>query len=242
MIETKEQIGGQQLDKDEIFRFACGPDLKCFNTCCRNKHLPLWPYDVLRLRRALDLPSFEILETYAELDFDPNTGWPSLRLRLNKDGYCPLVTPAGCRVYPHRPAACRLYPLVRAAAPGRADEASEVIFLRQETKGCLGWDQDREHTSTTWVADQELEEYNQANDQLLPLFFHPKRRSRLQLSPQQIHAVIAALYNPDVFRQMVEQPEFRKKYGPARVDQALASDEGLMILGRDFLLDQLFGD
>lgn len=242
MLETKEEMGGQQLSHDEIFRFACGPELRCFNTCCRNKHLPLWPYDVLRLRRALDLPSYEILETYAELEFDPHSGWPSLRLRLNQDGYCPLVTPEGCRVYPHRPAACRLFPLVRAAAPGQSAEAPEVLFLRQETKGCLGWEQDREHTCGTWVADQELEQYNLANDQLLPLFFHTKRPKRMQLDPKQIHGVIAALYNLDVFRPMAAQPEFRKKHGTARVEKALKSDEELLLLGRDFLLDELFGE
>ena len=241
VLETKEQMGGQQLSAEETFNFACGPNLACFNTCCRNKNLPLWPYDLLRLRRALDLPSYEILETYGELEFDPQSGWPALRLRLNQDGYCPLVTPGGCRVYEHRPAACRLFPLVRAAAPGQAQAGPEVIFLRQETKGCLGWDQDRAHTCGTWVDDQELEPYNQANDQLLPLLFHPKRQSRLQLDPRQIHGIIAALYNLDVFKQMVTQPDFRKKYGASRVEQALASDEELLILGRDFLMDQLFG-
>lgn len=241
MIEKKEDIGGTAVAPGERFCFACRPGLSCFNTCCRDKRLPLWPYDLLRLRLALDLSSPEILDRYVELEFDPGSGWPALRLRLDEQGRCPFVTDQGCRVYPHRPAACRIYPLARAAAPSQTGALPDVVFLKQETTGCLGWDQSDAHTTDSWTEDQELGPYHEANDQLLPLFFHPNRQGRVALSPQQIHAVIAALYNLDIFKKMVEQGALDKVFDGKRIKAGLASDLDLLILGRDFLIEKLFG-
>lgn len=241
MIESKDKLGGEKILPGRTFHFACGPDLACFNSCCKNKRLPLWPYDLLRLRRGLGLTSDRILESLVELEMDPNSGWPALRIKLDEQGGCPFVSPEGCRVYEHRPACCRIFPLARAAAPSSAGGAPEVVFLKQETTGCLGWDQSREHTVETWSGDQELEAYHLYNDRLLPLFFHPKRRGRLKLTPPQIHAVIAALYNLDVFRKMVDQPGFRKRFDPERIERSLTDDEELLQVGADFLAAELFG-
>lgn len=242
MIETQADMGGQPLSLDQSFCFACHPGLECFNSCCRNKRLPLWPYDVLRLRRGLELDSAQVLERYAELEFDPRSGWPSLRLRLDGEGRCPLLTPEGCGVYSHRPAACRIYPLAWAAKPAAEGKPPQELFVRQETKGCLGWEENKEHTPAAWVADQGLEPYLEANAALLSLFFHPKRQGRLKLSQPQTHAVIAALYNLDVFRQAAAQAGFAQKAGLEleRVSQALKSDEELLSLGRDWLAARLF--
>lgn len=241
MIETKEDVGGIKIEENEIFNFACKPELACFNTCCRFKRLPLWPYDVLRLRRALDLPSYAVLEKYAELEFDPKSGWPALRLKLDEEGKCPFVSEDGCRVYNHRPAACRVYPLARAVRRGRLDEPLEVVYLRQETENCLGWDQDVSHTTESWTEDQELAEYDQATDRMTDLFFHPKRKGKMELTPQQTHAVIAALYNIDIFRRMITTPEVRRLFEPGDIDAALESDESLLFLGKEFLMKTLFG-
>lgn len=242
MIETQADIGGQCLAQEENFCFACHPGLGCFNSCCRNKRLPLWPYDVLRLRRGLEMDSTQVLERYAELEFDPRSGWPSLRLRLDDEGRCPLLTPQGCGAYPHRPAACRIYPLAWAAKPAAEGKPPEELFVRQETKGCLGWEESKEHTPAAWVADQELEPYLEANATLLGLFFHPKRQGRLKLNQQQTHAVIAALYNLDVFRQIAGQPGFAASAGleQDRLEKALEHDEALLELGRDWLAARLF--
>lgn len=238
MIETEREMGGRRLAPGERFGFACGPGLECFNSCCRDKRLPLWPYDVLRLRRGLGLPSARVLADYALLEFDPRSGWPALRLRLDQGGRCPLLGPEGCRVYQHRPCACRVYPLAWAQAPDGRE-----VFLRQQTKGCLGWEQEREHTVESWVEDQGLAPYLEANRRFLGLWFHPGRRGRLELNPTQTHAVVAALYNLDVFRRMLEQPATLEGTGiPApRVERAREEEEELLLLGRDWLALRLFG-
>lgn len=239
MIETEEQLAGQRLGPGEVFNFACHPGLACFNTCCANKRLPVLPYDLLRLRLGLGLASQEVLERYLELDLDPVSGWPVLRLKLDQEGCCPLVGASGCTVYPHRPAACRVYPLARAVAPG---PPLREMFLRQEAPACLGWQADRPLSVADWVADQGLAPYQEANDALLGLFLHPQRRGRLEFQPAQVHAVILALYNLDLFRDLARRPDFGARFGfsPQRVRQALASDQDLLWLGRDWLEKQLF--
>lgn len=244
MIESEQALAGEKLAPGEEFNFQCSPELACFNTCCWNKRLPLYPYDMLRLRLGMNLPSQEILARVVELEFDPVSGWPALRLKLTDEGACPLLTPEGCSVYEHRPAACRIYPLGRAAQPGVGGGPARVIYLRQHTKGCLGWDQPRTHKVADWIRDQGLEPYNRANDSAMELFLHPGRKGRLKLSEPQIHAVIAALYNLDVFRKNACEPGFARRFG---LDEALAGravhdDDALLELGQRWLTAQLFGE
>ena len=242
MIEKK--LKGVQIAQGETFRFACRPGLSCFNTCCRDKRLPLYPYDVLRLRRALGRPSQKILADFAELEFDPVSGWPALRLRLDDRGRCPFVGGEGCAVYAHRPAACRIYPLTRAAKPGVAGSGPLVVHLRLETTGCLGWQEKTVRTLASWEEEQGLTEYHRANDRLMELLLHPRRTGRLKLNQAQTHAVIAALYNLDVFRQNIALKGFGEKFGfsDADIAGAGASDEDLLVLGEKWLCKVLFAN
>ncbi len=243
MIESEETLRGQRLDPEAIFHFHCHRGLECFNSCCRDKRLLLLPYDVLRLRRALAVTSSELLERHVLMEEDPLSGWPALRIKLRPDRSCPFVGPQGCTVYEHRPACCRLYPLTRAIAPQPAGPP-RVVFLKQADAGCRGWGQDRELTCRSWQAEQGLAPYVEANDRLLGLLLHPRRRGRMRLTPRQTHAVILALYNLDVFRRLAADPAFVRRYdlAPERVDAAVARDEELLALGQDWLCQVLFGD
>ncbi|MBU4276221.1 MAG: YkgJ family cysteine cluster protein [Proteobacteria bacterium] len=243
MIESGGGLGGRRLAPGEPFRFACRPGLACFNTCCRDKRLPLLPYDFLRLRRALELPAVQVLTDYVELEADPVSGWPALRIKLTDQGVCPFVTDEGCSVYPHRPTCCRVYPLARAVRPGGPGREPREIFLRQETPGCLGWDQPEELDAAAWVEQQGLAEYQAANNYCLRLFMHPARRGEVSLDDRQTHAFISALYNLEAFRPLVESPGFGDRFGfdRERVDLALADEEELLKLGVDWLAGVLFG-
>lgn len=243
MIETMEDIGGQVLPKEKTFCFECRPDLACFGSCCRDKRLPLMPYDAIRLRRALGLASDDLLAHHIELETDPRSGWPALRIRLTDSGRCPFLGDAGCTVYPDRPTCCRIYPVVRAVKARGRRAAPQEIFMRQETTTCLGWDQDQALTPAQWIEDQDLTEYFRYNDALIGLVMHPKRRGKLDLAPRQVHAFIAALYNQDIFKRLVREPGFAERFGfsAKQMNRALSSDEDLMLLGRDWLIVQLFG-
>jgi Fe-S-cluster containining protein len=240
MIERGEELRGRRLAQGEIFRFRCRPGLSCFNSCCRDKRLGLYPYDLLRLRRALSLTAAEVLERHVELELDPESGWPAPRLRLLEDGRCPFVTPQGCGVYPHRPTCCRIFPLTRAVARGGGEE----LYLAEEHPGCLGWREPHELTVQGWIEEQGLAAYQRANNRASAFFLHPRRRRPMALSERQLHGVLMALYNLEVFAELVARADFAPRFGlpRERTELALASDEALLELGLDWLTSQFFGD
>ncbi|MCB2188177.1 MAG: YkgJ family cysteine cluster protein [Deltaproteobacteria bacterium] len=243
MIETLEEMGGSRLAPHQELGFTCRPGLACFGACCRDKRLPLWPYDSLRLGRALGLAAEEFLATWAELEEDPRSGWPALRIKLTPEGICPFLGEDGCRVYADRPACCRIYPLAWAVAAGEPDGEPRQVYLRVAAPGCLGWDQAAGPTVAEWVAGQGLLPFQAANLRLLGLLMHPARRGRVRLTPPQTHAYLAALYNPAAFRPLVADPAFAARFGlpTERVARALADDEELIHLGQDWLAGQFFG-
>jgi uncharacterized protein len=243
MIETDGDLSGRRLRSDEALPFRCHPGLACFNSCCRDKRLTLLPYDVLRLARGLGRPSHELLAEHAVLEIEPGSGWPTLRLALQEDGRCPFVRDSGCGVYPHRPTCCRIYPLARAVSVDGAGEAKDFFVAPPSSATCLGFGEKSALTVEGWAQDQGLGPYRTANDRAAKLFLHPRRPRPLSLSPEQVHAVVLALYNLDVFRRSVEGPGFARRFGlaEAAVARALASDEALLELGQDWLAAQLFG-
>lgn len=241
MIESEEQLEGERLAPGEAFSFSCHPGLSCFNTCCRDKRLPLLPYDVLRLRRGLSLSSEQVLQRYAVMELDPGSGWPALRLGLDEAGRCPLLGPGGCTVYGHRPTCCRIYPLARAVR--QRGDGVEELFLRGETSGCQGWDQPHQLTVERWQEEQGLAEYQRANNRLLSFLLHPRAGRPMELDPRQLQGVIMGLYNLDVFRQLAARDDFAGRFQlePEDVQRALATDEALLELAQRWLTTQFFG-
>jgi hypothetical protein len=53
------------------FRFACHPQVPCFNECCRKLTLVLTPYDVLRLKNRLEISAGEFVDQYCEVEPGP---------------------------------------------------------------------------------------------------------------------------------------------------------------------------
>jgi Fe-S-cluster containining protein len=242
MIETEGELSGRRLSPGELLPFRCHPGLACFNSCCRDKRLTLLPYDVLRLARGLGRTSGELLAEHAELEIEASSGWPTLRIRLEADGRCPFVGETGCGVYRDRPTCCRIYPLARAVRLEGAGEISELFVVAETGGRCLGFDAPDGHTVEDWTRGQGLDEYRAANNRIAKLFLHPRRPRPLSLSADELHAVVMALYNMDVFREYVARPGFAARSGleSARVTRALASDEALLELGQDWLAAQLF--
>jgi uncharacterized protein len=243
MIGSEGQLTGRRLQPDEEFHFHCRPDLACFNSCCRDKRLTLFPYDVLRLKRALGISSEIFLAERAELELDPESGWPLLRIRLAEEGRCPFVTESGCAVYAERPTCCRIFPLARAVAAGADGATLREVFLASEAPSCLGWREPEAQTITirSWIEEQGLEDYQQANNTFQRILLHPNRPRTTLLSPRQVHAVILAQYNLDVFCETASKPGFAERFGLSENDVAedLGSDEALLRLGTRWLEGQL---
>ena len=68
----------QPLDADGSFRFHCHPGVPCFTECCRELELGLTPYDVLRLKQALDLNSRQFFEHYGIIEFNQDDLYPKV--------------------------------------------------------------------------------------------------------------------------------------------------------------------
>ncbi|MGK2952105.1 MAG: YkgJ family cysteine cluster protein, partial [Thiobacillus sp.] len=116
MIEDSPFAGSPvkpiMLTEDATLQFRCHRDVKCWNACCSNIDIPLTPYDILRLKKRLDMSSGEFLNQYSvpfEMDKD---GMPGVKLKPVEGGTaCLFMTPEGCGVYEDRPTACRYYPV-----------------------------------------------------------------------------------------------------------------------------------
>jgi len=244
MFLDSEPAVESRLKGADTFSFQCRPDLACFNSCCRGKHLPLSPYDVLRLKRALRLHSDEFLSRYAVYRMDPASGFPivSLKMSENREQICPFVTGEGCSVYPDRPTVCRLFPLGRSSR--RADGVSlpDAVFYVLDAPGCLGIKEEKLWHVKEWEANQGLGPFLDMDDKMLGIFFHPRRKPGRVLTDRQLQMIFVAAYNLDVFREFVFKSDFLKRY-PTDLQtrkRIQRDDESLLQLGLDYLEKSLF--
>ncbi|MCD6305908.1 MAG: YkgJ family cysteine cluster protein [Deltaproteobacteria bacterium] len=233
----------KRLSLSDTFAFSCHSGLSCFNQCCRNKYLPLTPYDVLRMRKALGLHSDKFLERYAVYGLDPASGFPILSIRMDDaDGRCPFLSPKGCSIYQDRPMACRLYPLGRSCRPGRNGTSSEVFFHLLDTPHCQGIKEDRVRTVAAWQEEQGLLPYLEVNDRMLGLLFHPKRDRALPLTERQQQKVLVACYNIDVFKEFIVKTGWPRSpdNGNGPLGSVMENDSALLAYGFAYLDQALF--
>ena len=207
------------LTREDRFQFACGPDVECFNACCRDLNQFLTPYDIFRLKTRLKLRSGEFLRRYTVEHLGPQTGLPVVSLKAipGEDLRCPFVADAGCGVYEDRPSSCRTYPLARAITRSReTGEVTEHFILMCENH-CHGHQQPHTQTVGEWIENQHLDEYNRFNDMLMGVIslknqFHP---APLDLREQRMFHL--ALYDLDGFRHHLEEGNYDEKHPLGKV-------------------------
>ena len=200
------------IDRHDRFGFRCGPDVPCFNACCRDLDLLLNPYDVLRLRRALTLASRAFIYKYCEPAV-LKANFPAVRLVMNDDGSrsCPFVRPAGCIVYGHRPAACRMYPLGRGASRKSDGGVAEVFVVVRESL-CRGFENDQTWTPESWQIAEGVRAYNAMSDRYMKLISHREAR-RGPLDRQEQNTVFQTLYQPDYWAGVLSTGEIFASMG-----------------------------
>lgn len=203
-----------RLSLDDTFRFACGPDVPCFTECCGKLDLLLTPYDVLRLRRRLRIPSARFLDDHTITRWRTSHGFPEIMMRMDKqaDKKCPFVTREGCSVYEDRPGACRIYPLGRAATKNPLDGSAKEFYFTVREDHCKGFEQSRDWTVGEWIEDQGIEEYNRFNDLLMDFYLLGKSRRNIPIGPQHMQMFIMACYNTERFRAFIFESGFLKKF------------------------------
>jgi len=228
------------------FTFACHPGVACFNQCCRKLELWLTPYDVLRLKRRLQLTSEEFIERFADVKPGQN-GWPMPLLLMRVDEAertCPFLGDQGCTVYEDRPGACRTYPLGRATKGGRDGGPSEEGFFLVREEHCRGFATGRPWQPAQWIADQGLETYNAVNDQFLPIVTRQAPDANPQVIAQKMRMFFMACYDLEAFRKFVQNTRFAQLFlvPDLRLELAAGNDLELLRLGFDWLRFAIFGD
>ena len=71
------------LSLNDTFKFSCSKKVPCFNECCRDLNQFLFPYDILRMKNRLGLPSNLFLEQYTSQHTGPETGLPVITFKTD---------------------------------------------------------------------------------------------------------------------------------------------------------------
>ena len=100
--EEIDQIPGEKIEGVQRFSFQCRPGLACFNRCCRNLNLYLYPFDVLQLKHALGITADAFLEQYVDVVMRKDNFFPEVLLRMSDDeeGACIFSDSSGCHPLP----------------------------------------------------------------------------------------------------------------------------------------------
>jgi Fe-S-cluster containining protein len=88
-----------RLTRSSPYAYACG----ACSRCCRDKVIPVNPYEVARLAAARSVSTSRFLAECTD----------GVALKRREDGTCIFLGTGGCTVHADRPLVCRLYPLGR---------------------------------------------------------------------------------------------------------------------------------
>jgi len=200
------------------FSFLCHPGVSCFTVCCQDVDLDLYPYDIIRLKQALQIDSETFIRNYTEMKQGGNPYFPTLRFRLapNDNGktVCPFLTEAGCTVYKDRPTACRTYPLERAVDRSSMGGRPEEFYFLTSHPYCHGHQEDHQYTVKRWVRNQRLDDYNLMNDlwaEVDTMFAaNPWKGEGVGGEKQQLAFLVC--YNIDGFRQFCRTHKLLERF------------------------------
>ncbi|MBF0179285.1 MAG: YkgJ family cysteine cluster protein [Magnetococcales bacterium] len=244
--EVRNILHPVKMGTTDRFCFRCHPEIDCFNACCSQIEIILTPYDILRLRRRLNLTAEAFLFEYATPYTLAKGQLPVPLMRMHEEtGKCPFNTPEGCSVYSDRPVACRYYPIGLALMREENASATDEFFYLIKESFCHGHQESRSWTIGEWRADQGSDGYDARNQGWMELIL--KRRSAgdgVSTSVQMSEFFYMASTNPDAFRRFVFESSFLQRY---TVDQEtltrlVEDDEAMIDFACDWLKTVLFGD
>ncbi|MFZ5631275.1 MAG: YkgJ family cysteine cluster protein [Bacillota bacterium] len=208
MVINSENPGAEfSFDAGSKFKFDCHGGLSCFGQCCRDINIFLTPFDVIRLKRKLNMSSAEFLKLYTEELKPPQLKFPVRYLKMNDDDQlkCPFLTSRGCAVYQERPWSCRMAP-VDIAGPGKF----RFSFNRAK---CLGLNEDREWTVRSWMESQDMGVYDtvEAVFKEIPALVGFTGQEALDKRIVQLFSMVC--YDIDTFRDFILRNKFLVREG-----------------------------
>jgi len=232
---------------DGKFKFKCHKGVKCYTKCCRDISIVLTPYDIIRLKRRLQLSSEEFLAIYTVPQLLEKTDLPMITLKLMDDDLksCPFVKDEGCIVYEDRPTICRYYPLGVASLSHKAEADDEGFYFFVNEPHCLGFEEQKEWTVLEWRQDQGVDIHDDINAGWTDLVV--RKRSfppNIKLTEDAKKMFFLVSYNIDKFKQFVFESSFLDRYeiDAATVEKIKQDEIALLEFGFEWLKWVLYKD
>ena len=236
----KETSGRKEIHAEDKIRFDCHPGVACFTRCCKDADMYLYPYDIIRMKNRLGIPSYQFLKKYVIQAIRDNPYFPSLMLKMSDDEEktCPFLSDKGCTIYEDRPFSCRAYPLERAVARSGDKNGRKVIYFIMRQAHCLGHKESREWTVEEWIQDQKIEVYNEMNDLWVDVdsIFRTNPWGAQGIDGPALKMAFMACFNVDDFKKFIFESTFLSRFDlpDERIEKLKVSDVELMKLGFDW--------
>ncbi len=231
---------------DSKIKFRCHPGVSCFTACCGDIDIILTPFDILRLRKHLNLNADEFLLRFTTPTFIQKTDLPGVKINLDEKGRCPFVTPEGCTIYSKRPSACRYYPVGMANFHEGGEEGveSEQFFFVVKEPHCKGHEEDKVWTIREWREDQGVDVCDEMNRKWLEIVMRRKSFGfQASMSDEAKKIFFMASTDLDKFRHFVFNSSFLKTYDVDQetLDKIKEDDIAMMQFSFSYLASVLFG-
>ena len=240
MFMSMQYVEPTKRDLNSKFKFSCYKGIGCFTKCCTRTDILLTPYDVLKLKTHLGIPSDEFLAKYTRVYVDEKSGQPYAVLKMTEEeGKCPFVTDDGCSVYESRPLNCRYYPVgqgLMVAASEKGPVKKEFYFFVKDPN-CLGYKEDREWTIGEWRTDQGTLEYDEMNREWNDIQLRRRGSSDPPLDENKQQLVFMASYDVDKFRSFIFDSRFLELFEveDQEVERMRNDDVAVMQFGFKYL-------
>jgi len=235
--KTKPADKMLRMDPDQAFQFKCGPEVPCFTDCCRDVTIVLTPYDVVRLKNALQISSEAFLDQYTIIIPREKRLIPMVVLKMNENNNkrCSFVSETGCRVYDDRPWPCRMYPL------NMNDDGTFSLIADPEK--CKGLEQPDHARISNWLIEQGIPMYDEMN-MLFSQVTTPLQAQELDIDNPKIYQMtFMALYNLDKFRNFIFKSSFLDRFviDDVSIEKLKRSDVELLKFAFDWVKFGIFG-
>jgi len=246
-IDKIDKLPGLRIKKDDTFNFRCHPEVSCFNRCCRNLNLFLYPFDVVRLKQCLGLTSDEFLDEYVDVVLGPSNFFSDVLLRMAPvpEKTCPFLTATGCSVYADRPDTCRTFPIEQGMLYDAQNKKDTPVYFFRPPDFCRGQDESQEWTISGWSRDQEAELYHKmtARWAAVKRLFQEDPWGLEGPGGAKAKMAFMATYNVDNFRDFIFQSSFltRYKVTSALLKKLETDDVHLLKFGFEWVKLFIFG-
>jgi hypothetical protein len=235
-----DNLHDRKMHDNDSFSFNCRKELECFNRCCRDINLFLTPYDILRIKRRLKVPSYKFLRTYTFPLFPEEVGHPVILMKMVPDETknCPFVGNEGCMIYDDRPWSCRSFPL----EPVSETPNPEFGLVKRDF--CLGFNSNKNHSIKKWRDTQNIGFYEEMNNEWKKITHHENFGSLNLLQGEARDMFFLGSYNIDEFRNMVFQGDFLRYFDIEKkiIKKMRADDTDLLKFAFKWLRHVMFGE